>query len=137
MFTCSKDSDAAKWTGRVDRDWFLSVMQDPAVMPLATTARLTFRNEKARELATGSIGPAASAGGTPRGKPAFRTKVGYANGNGLEVPEASEAAVHLRLRAHAIVLRVEADGMVPVTRRIEPADLVGADPAFAVFLRPR
>ncbi|HZN37750.1 MAG TPA: hypothetical protein VFD82_03045 [Planctomycetota bacterium] len=111
-------------------------MQDPAVVPLATTARLTFRNEKGRELARGSIGPAAPADGAPRGK-RFRTAVQHANGNGTESPDAPEAAVHLRLRAHSLVLRVEADGMMPVTRRIEPAELVGVEPAFAVFLRPQ
>lgn len=137
VFTCGKEADAAKWAGRVDREWFERVTQDPSVRPLSTTARLTFRSETGRQLATGSVGPAPAPAGAPPGTLAFRIVVNHANGDGMQSDDAPAPAVEVRLRGQAVVLHVEADGLAPVTRRIEAAELVGEQPAVAVFLRPR
>ena len=137
LFTCSKDADPASWAGRVDREWYRRLQQNAAVTPLTVQARLSLVNENGRALATARVEPVPPPASEPVGTRSFHSAVDYADGTGLTVPSSPEAGVQLRVRGHAVVLHVEAEGMLPVTRRIEVSEIAGEMPAIAVFLRPR
>ena len=137
MLTCGKQTDVGRHAGPIDREWFGRVLRDPDVQLPAIDVRLTFTSEQGRKLGSARIGPGTAPEGAPPGTLAFANEVNLTNGTGSAMQAAPVPAVALHLRGHAVIVRVEAEGMQPVTRRVERSELVGEEPAIAVFLRPQ
>lgn len=131
-----KDADPRTWAGAVDREWWQRAQQNPALSPPNGEVKVEITDDTGRELAWGMIKPVAAAPGEAAPRSQFDVSVSNSDGTGqqatMPVP-----ALRFSARADVLVVRVEAEGRAPVTRRVVRGELTGDDPAIAVILLPR
>jgi RNA polymerase sigma factor CnrH len=119
---------------RVDPSWLQRSLQNGTVALPTVEAKLVFASDSGKVLASGAVKPRAHAA---EGAVATPFEVRVSDGRNGYTQPAEVPELELRLRAHAVVVTMQAEGHAPVTRRILPMDVAGDDPTFVMILPSR